>query len=81
MAFKTPRLVLRPWRPEEAPALYQLAKDPRVGPAAGWPPHTSVEDSRRIIEEVLSAPCTFAVALRETGAPVGGLRRQKWTKF
>ena len=63
MILETSRLILRPWRPEDAPALYQLAKDPRVGPAAGWPPHTSVENSRELIEGVLSAPYTFAVVL------------------
>ena len=73
MILETSRLILRPWRPEDAPALYQLAKDPRVGPAAGWPPHTSVENSRELIEGVLSAPYTFAVVLRETGGPVGSI--------
>ncbi|MCB5941843.1 GNAT family N-acetyltransferase [bacterium 210820-DFI.6.52] len=73
MILETSRLILRPWRPEDAPALYQLAKDPRVGPAAGWPPHTSVENSRELIEGVLSAPYTFAVVLRETDGPVGSI--------
>ena len=67
----TERLLLRPWREEDAEELYALAKDPRVGPAAGWPPHASTEDSRGIIRGVLSAPETYAVVLRGTGKPVG----------
>lgn len=70
-AIETERLLLRPWRETDAEALYRYAKDPRVGPSAGWPVHTSVEDSRGIIRGVLSAPGTYAVVLKETGEAVG----------
>ena len=71
MAIETERLTLRPWRDEDAAALFGLASDPAVGPAAGWPPHRSVDESREIIRTVFAAPDTFAVCLRETGEPVG----------
>lgn len=71
--LETPRLLLRPWREDDAEALYQYAKDPAVGPAAGWPPHTSVENSREIIRGVLSEPITWAVTLKETGLAAGSL--------
>lgn len=71
--LQTPRTVLRPWTDDDAPALYAYAKDPEVGPIAGWPPHTGVENSRSIIRDVLSAPETYAVVLRETGEPVGSV--------
>jgi hypothetical protein len=29
------RLILRRWRIEDAPSMYELAKDPDVGPIAG----------------------------------------------
>ena len=54
MILQTKRCVLRPWRESDAPALYEYARDPRIGPAAGWPVHTDVQNSRRIIQEVLS---------------------------
>ena len=41
MPLKTERLVLRPWKDEDAENLYEYAKDPRVGPEAGWYAHTS----------------------------------------
>lgn len=69
----TRRLILRPWEDADAPDLYEYAKDPRVGPAAGWPPHTSVENSLEIIRGVLSQPETYAVVLRATGRPVGSV--------
>lgn len=46
MELTTKRLILRKWQESDAKSLYEYAKDPRVGPIAGWPIHTSVEDSR-----------------------------------
>lgn len=49
MELQTERLILRPWREGDAEALYKYAQNPNVGPIAGWPPHTSIENSREII--------------------------------
>lgn len=73
MRLETERMILRPWEEKDAEDLYEYAKDPRVGPMAGWPPHTSVEDSRKIIQGVLSEPETYAVVLKDTGKPVGSI--------
>lgn len=73
MILETDRLMLRPWVEDDAEELYKYAKDPDVGPMAGWPVHTSVENSREIIRSVLSAPETYAVCLKETGKPVGSI--------
>ncbi len=77
MTLETERLILRPWEETDAEACYQYAKDPRVGPAAGLPVHTSVENSRQVIREILMAPETYAIVLKETGLPIGsvGLHR------
>ena len=73
MILETERLILRPWREEDADDLYTYASDPDVGPPAGWPPHTSVENSLEIIRTVLSAPETYAVCLKESGKPIGSI--------
>ena len=73
MTFETNRILLRPWVESDAEALYESAKDPRVGPAAGWKPHTSVENSREIIEKVLAVPETYAIVLKETGQAIGSI--------
>lgn len=67
----TSRLLLRPWADTDAERLYELARDPAIGPAAGWPPHTSVENSLEIIHTALGRPETYAVVLREIGLPIG----------
>ena len=73
MTFDTERLILRPWREDDAEELYKYASDSDVGPAAGWPVHTSVENSRDVICHVLSAAETYAVCLKETGKPIGSI--------
>ena len=67
MELQTPRLLLRPWKETDAEALYALAKDPEVGPAAGWNVHKDADDSREVIRTVLSAPETFAIFGRRDG--------------
>lgn len=73
MEFETKRLILRPWKETDAESLYEYAKDPAVGPIAGWPIHTSVENSWEIINTVLSAPDTYAVCLKEDGKAIGSV--------
>lgn len=73
MILHTKRLILRPWCEDDAKELYKYASDSEVGPPAGWPPHTSVENSRDIIRTVLFSPHIFAVCLRENGRPVGSI--------
>lgn len=63
MELQTKRLILRPWQESDAEALYKYACNPNIGPIAGWPPHTSIGNSREIIKGVLSAPETYAVVL------------------
>lgn len=69
--IETDRLILRPWQETDAEALFRYASDPDIGTIAGWPPHTSVENSREIIRTVFAAPETYAVVLKDTLEPVG----------
>lgn len=69
--IETERLILRPWQEQEAEILYKYARDPDIGPIAGWKPHTSVEYSLAIIRTVFANPETYAVVLKETGEPIG----------
>ena len=73
MIIETERLTLRPWSEDDAEDLYRYASDPDVGPAAGWPAHTSVENSREIIATILSAPETYAVVPKALGCAAGSV--------
>ena len=73
MILETERLILRPWEKTDAEECYKYAKDPRVGPICGWPVHTSVENSRQGIMDVLMVPEIYAIVLKETGLPIGSI--------
>lgn len=73
MIIETERLILRPWKESDAASLYEYAKDPAVGPIAGWPVHTSVENSLEIIRNILSAEGTFAVSLKVDDKAIGSI--------
>ena len=73
MIIETERTILRPWHEEDAVDLYLYAKDPDVGPIAGWPVHTSVDNSREIIRSILSTPETYAVVLKTTNKAIGSI--------
>lgn len=83
MNIETERLILRPWRLSDAEDLYRYASDDRVGPVAGWPPHTSVEQSREVIRDIFSQEGVFAVTLKGDDTAVGciGLIRGAASNF
>ena len=69
--METERLYFRKWKESDAEELFRYACDPKVGPIAGWPPHTSIENSREIIQSVLMKEGTFAIILKQTSLPIG----------
>lgn len=69
--LETKRLILRNWVDEDAERLYELAKDPQVGPAAGWEPHQSVEESLETIRTVFHSDTIYAIILKSTGELIG----------
>ena len=60
--LETERLILRPWMESDAESLYQYAKDPAVGPIAGWPPHTCNHSIFRLDTHV---PQTYLCAITQ----------------
>ena len=72
--METNRIILRPWRDSDAPALYKWASDPDVGPRAGWAPHKSIEESLKVIRTVFKdATNTWAIELKETREAIGAM--------
>ena len=54
-------ITLRHWCESDAECLYHFAKNPNVGPIAGWPPHESVEYSLNIIRTLFCRPECYAI--------------------
>ena len=73
MNLETPRLVLRSWKLSDAQSLFEYAKDPDVGPIAGWKEHKSVNESREVIKNILSVPETYAVCLKTDNKAIGSI--------
>ena len=69
----TPRLHLRPWKDMDAPELYELARDPRIGMLCGWKPFERIDDAHQALSTVLAAPDSYAVTLASTGEIVGSI--------
>lgn len=83
MILYTDRLVLRPWQETDAKNLYFYAKDPQIGPIAGWPPHHSEEQSAEIIRTIFMRDEVYAVTLKEDNLAIGliGLSMSKDSNF
>lgn len=76
--LETARLILRPFTEADAADLYEYAKDSRVGPVTGWPPHKNIEESRRILKMFMDGGEVLAIVWKETGKVIGsiGLHRR-----
>lgn len=71
MEMETDRIRLRPWDRKDLEDLYAFAKNPAVGPQAGWRPHQSKEESSQILSRMMTTPDAFAVVLKSTMRVVG----------
>lgn len=83
-ALTTERLVLRPYRESDWEAVHEFGADPEVSRYMAWGPNTE-EQTRDFIRRCIDQTndpgrdlYAFAIALRETGAVVGGCNLS-WT--
>ncbi len=73
MILETERLILRRFDESDVENVYLYAKDPDVGPIAGWPPHKSVDESREVIRNVFSGAEAYAVCLKSDSKAIGAI--------
>lgn len=73
LTMETERLYLRKWRKKDAADLYEYAKNPNVGPAAGWKPHSSLRESRYIIANVYRQNMSWAIVCKKTEKVIGSI--------
>lgn len=77
MELETTRLRLRPWSENDASELYELAKNPNIGPVTGWPVHKDVDESRSIIKNLLKDEMTFAIVKKDNDKIIGSIGLHK----
>lgn len=51
--------------------MFEYAKDPDVGPIAGWPPHKSVEESLDVIKNVFNSAECYAICEKGSQKAIG----------
>lgn len=71
--LQTKRIFLRNFKLTDDKDIYRYAKNPNIGPIAGWPPHKSIKESRYFIQNYFMSPHIFAITLRSKPDHVIGL--------
>lgn len=73
--IETKRLLLTPWTldEEDVSGLFEYAKNPNVGPNAGWKPHENLEESKKIIETLFVPNEVWAIRRKEDGKIIGSI--------
>jgi ribosomal-protein-alanine N-acetyltransferase len=80
--FYTQRLFFRRFEMSDLMDFYKYAKHPKVGPAAGWAPHQSIEESKRTLLYFCMNKEIWAIVLRDSAKMIGtiGLHRKMDTQ-
>ena len=74
--LETKRLILRPIALTDKEAVFEYAKNPDVGPNAGWKPHEDISESEKFIEYCIKKrefgqPGNYAIVLKEEDKMIG----------
>ncbi|MBR5545628.1 MAG: GNAT family N-acetyltransferase [Clostridia bacterium] len=67
----TERLVLRAFDPNDAASLYAFAQSETVAHMAGFTPHKSLEDSRKMVQDFMTSGAVWAVVEKRSGRMIG----------
>lgn len=71
--LQTNRLLLRQFVPSDASDLFEYAKLSTVGPNAGWAPHESIDESRKIIDHFIEKNDVWAIVLISENKVIGSI--------
>lgn len=71
--IETERLILREWTLDDAAEMYEYAKNPLVGPTAGWKPHESIDESREYLRHTMEKDETWALVLKPENRVIGSV--------
>lgn len=80
LVVETERLILRNFRQEDLNDFYEYARNPAVGPNAGWKPHESIEESQHILDCFIKDDEVMAITDKESGKLIGSIGLHKDNK-
>lgn len=72
-SITTERLLLRRFSEDDAQEVFELAKDPDVGPRAGWNPHENIEETLTVLMNIIMPSDAFAITLKDSGKVIGDI--------
>lgn len=75
--LETDRLILRPFQETDLNDLYSYAKNPNIGPNAGWKPHESMDESKSILSNFIDDDEVLAIVWKENNKVIGSLGLHK----
>lgn len=73
IVLETDRLILRAWKETDLTDFYEYAKLDGVGQMAGWSPHTSIQESKIILDMFMKEKNVFALELKNNHKVIGSL--------
>ncbi len=71
--LQTERLLLRPFEQSDLEDLFAYARQPEVGPAAGWRPHEDIEETREVLQNFLDNSEEMAIVDLAEGKAIGSI--------
>lgn len=71
--LETKRLILRNFKESDLNDFFEYASVEGVGEKAGWPHHTDVEVTKKILHEFIEKDEVYAVVLKDTNKVIGSL--------
>ena len=78
--LETERLILREFRESDAEDVYEYARDPEVGPNAGWKPHESLDESRGVVKNFIQSGEVWAIEDKASHKVIGSIGLHKRTR-
>lgn len=75
--IETERLILRPFKESDLDDFFEYAKNPNVGPSAGWKPHETIEESQYILERFIDGEEVMAIVYKANGKVIGSVGLHK----
>jgi len=67
------RVLLRNWNMKDVDHMFEWAKDDRVGPNAGWKPHTTKEETMVIINSFILNQEVWCIESKKEKKPIGSI--------
>lgn len=77
ITLETERLILRPFTYTDIDDLYEYAKNPKVGPDAGWKAHENIDETKAILKSFIEEDQVLAIVWKVNNKVIGSIGLHK----